>query len=328
MWESPSESLIDLSREWNEKADQALRASAAELSQATDRQAAKTRRTATRTAELTSAKVTSTLANLAREIEENQQSRQEWARAQISDLNDQNRYEMESLEALRQQQQEIFQAQLSEKNEIWEKAVLEKREEAARLRSQISFLSSAISVARNEAKTDIDEARRRASESAKVIRGSREKQIQQIADLMSQIQKEKSAFEIEVSQLNSATASTTQQKKDELARHEATLAAVKQKLKDKERANDAKFRQQCRVIRDLGSQLQHVREAENQKQEELVQMRKTCASVSRRISARENEAASLKRQLAMIDKDNQELQAEIMKLEAQLFPQVFRPPRI
>jgi hypothetical protein len=328
MWESGFESLIDVSREWNEKAEQALRVSEAELTRGTDRQAAKTRRMSTRAAELNSAKVTSNLADLVREIEENRQSRQEWAHAQITDLNDQNRHELESLETVRQQQQAMFQVQLSEKNELWEKAVLEQREEAARLRSQISFLSSAISVARNEAKTDIDEARRHASESAKVIRRSREKQIQEIADLTSQIQKEKGAFECEVNQLSSTIASTTQQKKDELARQEATLVAVKHKLKNKERANEAKFRQQCRVIRDLGGQLQQVQEAENQKQEELVQMRKMRASISRKISARNNEAASLKRQFAMINKDNQELQAEIMKLETQLFPQVFKPPRL
>jgi hypothetical protein len=328
MFEDSSASLIDVSKEWKEKADRALVESMAELSRGTDGQAAKTRRTATRTAELTSAKVTSTLANLARELEENQQTRHEWAKTQINELNDQNRYELESLEALRQQQQQMFQAQLSEKNETWEKAVLEKREEAARLRSQISFLSSAITVARNEAKTDVDEARRRASESAKVIRASREKQIREIADLTSQIQKENASFEIEVKQLKLTIASTTQQKKEELARQEATLAAVRGKLKDKEKSNEAKFRQQCRVIRDLGYQLQLVREAENQKQEELVQMRKSCASVSRKISARKNEAASLKRQLAMIDKDNQELQAEMMKLEMQLFPQVFKPPKL
>jgi septal ring factor EnvC (AmiA/AmiB activator) len=71
-----------------------------------------------------------------------------------------------------------------------------------------------------------------------------------------------------------------------------------------------------------------VHQAENQKQEELVQMRKLCASVSRKISARKNEAASLKRHLAMIDKDNQELQADVMELETLLFPQVFKHPKI
>jgi hypothetical protein len=328
MWDDPSGSLIDVSKEWKAKADQALVESMTELSRGTDRQAAKTRRTATRTAELTSAKLTSTLANLAREMEEDQQTRQEWAKKQITELNDQNQYELESLEALRQREQELFQAQLSEKNETWRKAVLEKREEAVRLRSQISFLSSAISVARNEAKTDIDEARRRASESAKVIRASREEHIREIADLTSQIQKEKSAFEIETKQLNSIIANTTQQKREELARQEATLTAVRRKVKDKEKSNEAKFRQQCRVIRDLGNQLQQVREAENQKQDQFMQMRKMSASLSRDISARKNEAASLKRQLAMIEKDNQELQAEIMKLETQLFPEVFKPPKL
>jgi chromosome segregation ATPase len=326
--ENSSASLLEVSREWKQKADQALKQSMAELSSAPDRQAAKTRRTATRAAELTSARMTSNLATLAREVEENQDNRQKWVKTQIDDLHDQTRYEIESMDTLRQQQQQTFQAQLTEKNEFWEKAVLERREEAAQLRSMISHLSSAISVARNEAKADIDEARRRASESAKVIRSSREKQIQQIADLTTQIQKERTAFEIEVKQVNAASANATQQKKDDIARFEGNLGSLKTKLKEKEKVNETKFRQQYRIIRELRAQLQQVREAENQQQEELMTMRKTCTSVSRKISARKNEAASIKRQLALIEKDNHELQSEIVKLEAQLFPQVFNPSRL
>jgi hypothetical protein len=328
MLDSSSASLIDVSREWKQKADQALKQSMAELSSATDRQAAKTRRTATRTAELQSARMNSNLATLVREVEEGQETRKKWVKTQIDDIHDQTRYEIESMDSLRAQQQQAFQAQLTDKNDFWEKAVLERREEAAQLRSMISHLTSAISVARNEAKADIDEARRRASESAKVIRASREKQIQQIADLTSQLQKERTAYEIEVKQVNAANTNTTQQKKEELARLEGNLVSLKAKLKDKEKVNETKFRQQYRIIRDLQAQLQQVREAENQKQEELMNMRKNCASVSRKISARKNEAASIKRQLAMVEKDNQELQGEIVKLEAQLFPQVFNSARL
>jgi chromosome segregation ATPase len=109
---------------------------------------------------------------------------------------------------------------------------------------------------------------------------------------------------------------------------EGTLEAVKVKLKEKEKTNESKFRQQCRIIRDLRTQLEQVRETEKQRQNELMDMRKMCASVSRKISARTNEAASMKRHLAMLDKDNEELRVEIVKLEAQLFPQVFKTGKL
>jgi hypothetical protein len=328
MLDDSDSTLLEVSKEWKEKADQALKFSATELSRGADRQqSSKSKRMATRTAELSSTKMASSVAKLAQEVEENHQQRQEWAKTQIDDINDQAKHEIQSLDTLREQQQKLFQAQLNEKNDTWEKAVLERREEAAQLRSMISHLSSAISVARNEAKTDIDEAKRRAQESAKIIRATREKQIQQIADLTGQIQKEQSSFDLEVKQVESANANATQQKKEQLTRLESNLVTLKAKLREKEKVNEGKFRQQCRIIRDLRGQLQQVREAENSRQSELMNQRKVCASVSRKISARKNEAASLKRQLAMVDKDNQELQAEIVKLEAQLFPQVFKPPR-
>lgn len=320
---------MDVSREWKEKADKTLKASLAELSKGADKQElSKRRRSATRAAEFTTSKYASNMANLAQEMEENHQNRQEWTKTQINEINEQTRYEIESLDALRAQQQEIYQAQLAEKNEVWEKVVLERREEAAQLRSMISHLTSAISVARNEAKADIDEAKRRANESTKVIRATREKQIQQIADLTNAIQKEKSQFEIQAQQIMQANESSSNQKKEQLSRLQTSLLSLRSKLKDKENTNDSKFRQQAKIIRELKAQLQQVRETEKQKQLELMNMRKMCASISRKISARKDETASLKRQLAMINKDNEELQNEIVKMETQMFPQVFRSTKL
>lgn len=327
--DSSNSSLMDVSREWKEKADKTLKASLAELSKGADKQElSKRRRSATRAAEFTTSKYASNMANLAQEMEENHQNRQEWTKTQINEINEQTRYEIESLDALRAQQQEIYQAQLAEKNEVWEKVVLERREEAAQLRSMISHLTSAISVARNEAKADIDEAKRRANESTKVIRATREKQIQQIADLTNAIQKEKSQFEIQAQQIMQANESSSNQKKEQLSRLQTSLLSLRSKLKDKENTNDSKFRQQAKIIRELKAQLQQVRETEKQKQLELMNMRKMCASISRKISARKDETASLKRQLAMINKDNEELQNEIVKMETQMFPQVFRSTKL
>ena len=329
MFDNSTSGLSDVSREWKEKADMALKASMAELSRGTDRyQQSRSRMTATRTAELKSAKMSTDMRNIAKAIDDNHKSRQTWVKTQINDINEQTRQEIESIDQQRQYQQELFQAQLREKNDFYEKAVLEKREEAAKLRSMVQNLSSQLSVAKNEAKTDIEEAKRRAEESASVIKASRQQQVQQTADLVAQIDKENMSYGIEVKRLMSQNATNLQHKKDQLARLQENLQQLKSKLKEKEAANDSKFRHQYRIIKDLRAELEQVKEAERERQNDLAALRRECASVSRKISARKNEAASLKRQISVIKKDNQELQTEVVKLETQMFPTVFQPVRL
>jgi len=188
----------------------------------------------------------------------------------------------------------------------------------------ISYLTSAISVPRSEAKADVDEAKRQASESAKVIHAARERQIQQIAEVTGQLQKENAAFDVEARHAQAQGAGAVQQKREQLAKLAHGIAQVKGKLRDKESGNERMFRHQFKAIRELRTQLEHAREVENQRQSDLMTIRKDCAAVLRRISARKNEAASLKRHLAMVEKDNTEIQAEIVKLEAQMSPTVFR----
>lgn len=328
MFDNSSSSLGDVSREWKEKADLALKESHAQLSRGTDKnEQSRTRRAATRTAELKSTKMNADMKNIAKEIDENHKSRQTWAKAQIQDINEQTRQEIEAIEQQRQYQQELFQAQLHEKNQYYEKAVLEKREEAARLRSMVSNLQSQVSVIKNEAKTDIEEAKRKAEESAAIIKATRQQQIKQTADLVGEIDKENVAHNLAVKQALSQKASNLQHKKDQLARLQANFQQIQSKLKEKEGENDGKFRQQYRVIKDLRAELEHAKDIERQRQEELSAIRRECASASRKISARKNEAASLKRQIAVVAKDNQELQGEIVKLETQMFPTVFRPQK-
>lgn len=328
MFDNSNSSLGDISREWKEKADVALKESLAQLSQGKDRnEQGRFRRSATRTAELKSAKMNTDMRNIAQTIDENHKSRQTWAKTQIQDINEQTKQEIESIEQQRQYQQELFQAQLREKNEYYEKAVLQKREEAARLRSMLSSLQSQVSVIKNESRTDIEEAKRRAEESAAVIKATRQKQIQQTADLVGQIDKENMSHNIAVKQALSQNATNIQHKKDQLARLQSNFQQVQSKLKEKEGENDSKFRHQYRIIKDLRAELEHAKEIERQRQDELTVIRRECAATARKISARKNEAASLKRQIAVVMKDNQELQGEIVKLEAQMFPTVFRQPR-
>lgn len=314
-----------MSREWKQKAEETIKATIDELNRGSDNLSqSQMKRSAVQQVQQQTSKHQATLAAAAQEGEDNENDRQEWAKTQINEINEQTKAELESIESLRAKQQAYYQSQLASKNEVWDRCLLERREEANRLRAMIQTLNSDINVAKNEAKADIDEAKRRAKESAKIIRANREKQIQQIAELTAAIQKEKNTFEGTLKQTTQAASSSLAQKKEQLARLQQNLLSMKSKLREKENNNSSKFRQQVRNIRDLRSQLQVQKDAEKQKQNELMQMRKMCASVSRKISAYKDESASLKRQLAMMTKDNEEIQGEIVKLERQMFPQVFK----
>ncbi|EAX89397.1 hypothetical protein TVAG_145050 [Trichomonas vaginalis G3] len=319
-------SIIDLSKEWKMKADETIKATIEEINKGTENYS-QTQQLRSDVAQIQqqTTKHQATLAAAAQEGEENEKDRQEWAKNQISELNDQTKQELESIEALRAKQQAYYQSQLAGKNKIWEKCLQERREEASRLRAMIEQLNSDINVARNEAKSDIEAAKKRAKESAKIIRANREKQIQTIADLTNQIQKERNSHAPNLKQTTAQANQNLAQKKEQLSRLEQNLLTLKSKLREKESNNSNKFRYSVRTIKDLRAQLQVQKDAEKQKQQELMNMRKMCASVSRKISAYKDEAASLKRQLAMMTKDNEELQSEIVKLERQMFPQVFKP---
>ena len=314
MLESDNSSIWDTSHEIKEQADEALRTTMLELQRDAERQSQFQRSQQPRQASLTVPEP---------DPEEVKLQRQKWAKTQIDEINDQTKHELQSLDALRAQQQEMYQEQLAEKNDIWERVVLQRREEAAQLRSMISNLSAEISNARNQAKVEIAAARKKAAESIQAVRAQREKQLQVIQELTDTLNREKVQFENELKQIQSSDVNLIQQKKEQIQRLQSNLANLKLKLNQKEAESDNKFKAHVRSIRDLKLHLQQVREAEAEKQNELMAMRQACAAISRKISARKDEAASLKRQLAMIQKDNEELQNEIMKIESNIFPSVF-----
>jgi chromosome segregation ATPase len=242
--------------------------------------------------------------------------RQAWAKSQIIDIDTSARTELESLEALRGQQQEIYQEQLAEKNDVWVKLIAQRREEAAQLRSMISSLSAAISSARLQAKNEIDGAKRRASASTKSLRAQHLKQLDQIATIQQTIQAERRQYEHDLSQFSAQSESAAGGKKEQIERLKVLLGNLQAKLGAKQAQNEAKFAEQVQAIQALRTQLQEVREGENAKQTELMSMRKVCASMAKRISARKDEAASLKRQYQMLKRDNEELENEINKVES------------
>lgn len=329
MLDSESSSMWDASSEVKEKANEALRSTWQDLERDDAIQKEQYQKSQISQAQSPSKHPSSP--NIASSVftipepdeEELQQQRQKWAKTQINEINDQAKNELESLDALRSQQQEIYQEQLAEKNELWERVVLQRREEAAELRSMISRLTTAIASARNQSKTEIQQAKRKAAESLKTVKQQREKQLKTISELTETLNKEKIQFENELKSIQNSDVNIVQQKKEQIQRLQANLSNLKIKLSQKEQESENKFKSQVRVIRELRLQLQQAREAEEDKQNELMSLRKACASISRKISARKDEAASLKRQLAMLQKDNEELQNEIDKMESNIFPTVF-----
>jgi chromosome segregation ATPase len=241
--------------------------------------------------------------------------RQRWANSQITIINNSTRSELAALEAMRSHQQAVYRERLSEKNELCNKLLLRRRQEAAELRAMISNLSAAISSARSHAKTEADEARRRASASTNRLRAQRQRQREQIAALTRTLDSERHEFERDLEQITLANNAAADDKKQHVARLRVRLDNVGNKLRERKAQNDADFNEYVEKIAQLREQLQKAREDENAKQIRLVEMRKVSASTSRNLSARKDEAASLKRQCQTLTRDNEELESEIAKVE-------------
>jgi chromosome segregation ATPase len=209
----------------------------------------------------------------------------------------------------------VYQQQLAEKKAVWVKLIAQRREEAAELRSMISSLSAAIASARLQAKNEIDGAKRSASVSTRRLRVQRQKQLEQIAALQQTIDAERRQYEHDLGQFAAANSSSAGERKEQIARLRVLLGNLQGKLREKQEQHEAKFGDQVLTIQELRTKLQKVRESENAKQTELMAMRKVCASMSKKLSARKDEAASLKRQFQMMKRDNEELEREITRIE-------------
>jgi chromosome segregation ATPase len=241
---------------------------------------------------------------------------QEWAETKITDINTSALTELASLDALRSEQQEVYKEQLSEKNEVWVKLVDQRREEAAQLRSMIFGLSVAISGARLQAKDEIESARRNAFAGTKRLRAQSQKLAEQITVLEQTINAERRQYEHSLGLFEEQCLSVEDGKKSHKEKLKIILASLQEKLREKQAKNEEKLAEQVSTIEKLREQLQGLREAENEKQRELMSMRKACASMSQKISVRKDEAGSLKRQYRMLKRDNEELEGEIRKVES------------
>lgn len=316
----------EISFECNQKVDDFLKALNDELMRGIEREElAKTKRIATQSAKHEASKINQNFLSTTQNIDNNNQYLEGWIKKYTDEVNEFTKNEIQSLEALIQNQQEIFQAQLAEKNDQWEKEVLQRREEAAQLRNMITNLQSLISISKNETKTDIEEAQKRASKAIQSNRKHIRKQIQQINDLTSEIEKENSNFELAVKQCNQTNSNATQQKKDQLARLQLVATQLRTKLKEKEKSNEIQFKEQVKIIREMRVQLQQSREAEKEKLEELQKLKRLQASISRKISAQKDESTSIQHQLAMCLEDNDEIQEDLIKLQNRMFPEIFNP---
>ena len=245
-------SLFDMSREWKQKAEETIKATIDELNKGNDNYSqSQMKRSAVQQVQQKTTKHAADIAAAAQEGEENENDRQEWAKTQINEINEQTKAELESIEQLRLKQQKYYESQLAAKEEAWDRALMERREEVNKLRTMIQTLNSDINLARSEAKADIDEAKKRAKESAKIIRANREKQIQQIAELTSAIQKEKNTFEGTLKQTTQAASSSLAQKKDQLARLQQNFLSMKAKLREKEWAKLPRGMGEAKIARQI-----------------------------------------------------------------------------
>ena len=320
-----SSDISNVSREWKMKAEQTLRLTNAELDASNSFERTNLRKQKAATDFIRSAQQTrNTMAMIEREIEDNYHLGVLQTKSQIESINEQVQREKDTIDLLQAQHQEAFQKEISEKNEIWEQTIIQAREDEAKYQTMVSQLTSAISIARNEAQTDIQEAKRKAEICAKQIRQTREEQIIEISRLTDEINAERARYRDQIQRIHDSNQAAYLQRKEQKQRLEKTLLVLQRKLKDKDAQIEIKFKRQLRDVSDLKMQLQRERNIEKDKQNELISLKKQCAAIQRKISAHTDEIASIKRQITMVNKDNEELQNEMFKLESQMFPQVFQ----
>lgn len=320
MLDSSNSSLYDATKEWKEKADDALQASLARFYSSIDAKQRRTTNTTSISRLLAQTKRGPSQKEIDKENEMKEKQDKQWTRTQIEEINIQAEKEMESLNRLKAQQQQQFQAQLNEKNDVWDKVLIERRAEAAKLRFMISKLSNEISHARNEAKSAIDAAKKEENENLRAIRLSREKLIRQISALTSDIQKEKIMFESENRLSKSTSDSNLNQKQDTLARLQSRLAALEVLHTNNESNQQLSFKAEMKKIKELRELLELKNQEIVQKQSDIMAMKKQCASMARLICARKDEASSYDRQITAIKKDNERIEDEIAKMDRNSLP--------
>lgn len=143
MSESESSSIWELSNEWQTKADDVLRSTVAELS----------RRPQPRGP-------SPTVPVLRQSAPEEEVDARPTA-SDLAEIDDAGRRELADLASIPAQQQQLFEAQIAQKNDIWERLVRERREEASGLAAIAARLGADVAGARSRAKSDADEAKRR-----------------------------------------------------------------------------------------------------------------------------------------------------------------------
>ena len=270
MLDSSNSSLFDATKEWKEKADDALQASLARLLANTERESRdiSQKTSISRLLAQTKRGPSQSEVNKQKELEEKHQK--QWTRTQIQEINFQAEKEMANLTQLKAQQQAVFQNQINEKNDIWDKVLIARRAEAAKLRMMISKLSNEIAKARNEAKSAIDVAKKQENENLRVIRQNREKLIRQITDLTNEIQKEKIMFESENRVNKNSMEMTINQKQETVQRLQKRLDTLKKSHDDKELDQKAQFKEEMKKITELRALLDAKNEEKVQKQSEIM----------------------------------------------------------
>jgi hypothetical protein len=257
--------------------------------------------------------------------DENVKPRRRHAVAEIAEIEALGRSELDRLASIPAQQQQLFPAQ---KNDIWERLVRERREEAAGLAAIATRLSAEVAGARSRAKSDTDDAKRRAAESTRAIRVRRKQQLRLLEELTKNVETDRQQFEAELARVAAANAEAMRQKEEQIVRLQSNLETAKVKLREKQEAGAAKFKEKVHVIRELRKELSQVRELEAEKQAGLLALRQQAAVIAKRILAKKDETAAFGRQLATLIRDNEEGQREITKLEAGMFPGAFPVVRL
>lgn len=265
--------------------------------------------------------------NLEEEINEVRKEEKKFAKTQIQNLNENTFHEKVALDHIQEQINQEYDKEITENNIAWEKAIFQAHEEEEKYRSLIDKLNMEITVAKGGYKSDFSKAQKRASEFSKQIQDIKQQQINELSCLTDEIKSENTKYLIEIQNIHKSNEENFRNKKGQIEKLQKTLFHLQRKLKAQDSQYNLTFKDKMNKFNNLKNHLQRERLAEKDRHNELIYIQNQCENIQKNIYARVDETTSIKHQISLVNNENYELQNQIIKLERQLFPQVFHDPK-
>jgi len=309
MLDSSNSSLFDATKEWKDKAEDALRNSLANMSsilfQNNDFK---------QIDEIS--KDTENITLIANEKKIINDNIREKIENLVLDINGEAQKEIKSLNFYKDHQMKLFQTQIDGKNNDMESILVSRREEAARLRGMISHLTKEISIQRNNAKSEVDRIKRLENSSLRDIRIQRERLIHHVTELSNQLIRERLMFDRETKVFENSHQSTLLMTNNQLSKQEKKINSLLDKHNQKDDIYSKTLSDSYNKCKDMQSDLIEQKKQQKSIHNEILKCKKNRARARRRACLYKDNVAILSRQLEIIMKEKEELEETISRVNS------------